>query len=820
MIWACLFLFSSRTTIGEEPAPFIRDIQVKGHYPFLTKQVLRLLSLQPGDRYDAFKIDENKKRIQEYFEKQGNYDTVVRTEAVSDKKYPAIILHIFIEKGHSYRIGRVNVEGNTVLNTLYIKNKLASWTHFSTKKLGRQLKKIQEKYIKKGFVRARITDVVTHFNESNKTVDINLTIEERKKLNVHFMGNHWFKSSTLKNYVSFYKDRGYSNFAAEKSLEQIKDFYLRNGFAQITINYFMDRNLNDDITVTYEINEGPRTRTKNIIFENNIEVSDKKLRSSMTLEEHSLLTQGLYDERLLLDDPARIKKYYQSQGYLNADVESVKQSINSFQDQVTVHIDVHEGKAYALSSVNFSGNTVFKNKTLFKKSDLSLNKTFTLKEKNRAFEKILTSYLKRGYAYVKIDFEEVRNDTDGLIDLTVNITEGPKVYFGQVTVEGNFITQDKTILSALKFKARDRYTYDTLLVGQLNLKRLGIFDYVSVTPVGLDDEKEVVDVIVKVTERKHITLDIQAGFDSDKLASGQLIFTRRNLFGLGKQLQIRGVGGFEYDRGEITFLSPRLFGASWNLANQYFIEYRDEENFNAWSYGGSIGTLKNFGNDWTLLLKTQLTRFNIFENESNQEAFEDNLFDSTFSETSASVVFDSRDNFSDPQKGFYSLFSTEFNTDLSDVSNTFNITQFNLSHYIGFFNRFTLINTFRVGKIFEIAQEPRIPASKLFFLGGNDTLRGFDEDVVVAGGGTTSLLYNGELSFRVFGAFKLAGFVDVGSLTSTFSDIRTDTFRESAGLGLRYITPVGPIRVDYGVVLDKRENEKGSRFHFSFGGFF
>lgn len=116
--------------------------------------------------------------------------------------------------------------------------------------------------------------------------------------------------------------------------------------------------------------------------------------------------------------------------------------------------------------------------------------------------------------------------------------------------------------------------------------------------------------------------------------------------------------------------------------------------------------------------------------------------------------------------------------------------------------------------------EPVFRLKNSFFLGGNDTIRGFDEDAVNTAGGTTFIVYNVELLFEVIGGFKLAGFFDAGSLTEKFTDINRASIREAAGFGLRYLTPIGPIRLDYGFILDRRPGEQRSRLHFSFGHFF
>jgi outer membrane protein insertion porin family len=126
----------------------------------------------------------------------------------------------------------------------------------------------------------------------------------------------------------------------------------------------------------------------------------------------------------------------------------------------------------------------------------------------------------------------------------------------------------------------------------------------------------------------------------------------------------------------------------------------------------------------------------------------------------------------------------------------------------------------RFGHIVEIAGNPIIPANKLFFLGGADTLRGFDEDAVNPSGGTVLMLYNAELQVRLTNSFKLAGFFDAGTLVDDIDTLDWSNFRESAGAGLRYVTPIGPLRLDWAFILDRQAGEPTNHIHFSFGYYF
>ncbi len=820
-----VFLFPSGISIPAGPTSspstsVIRQIKITGHYPYLKKEIQRLLSIQAGDIFHVENIDENQQRLENFFEKEGYYGTRIFITYQYDPKFNVINLNIKVHKGETYRLGKVSVTGNTLYSTSTLQNRLFSFRHFSLSKIKRKIKKIQQAYIHKGFVRARVRLANMEADPIKKQVNISLEIEEHKKLSVQFIGNSWFDSITLLQQATFYREESYSRFEVDRTTERLIAFYLANGFPKISIHPEIVKNSEDETVVIYTILEGLRVRTKKIDFLGNKTVKKKQLLHVMVLKEHTITQQGLFRPDLLDQDIQALVQHYHDTGYFDAKVIQTQVLPNSFGDQVFIKISVDEGNIYKLTSLQFEGNDSFKASVLLKKGGLKLEKPYNQEKINKILEKISSFYFEKGFPYFKINSSRQVDVDKHTVKLTCSLHEGARATIGDIRIEGNYQTKEKIIRNTLKFKSGDIYTYKKILSGQFNLKRLGIFDYALITPQGIEEEKPIVDVLVKVVERKSFTLDFQGGYDSDKSGAGEITLTKRNIFGLGKQLQFRAIGGFEFDRGEMTFYSPRVWGASWNLVNQYFLEYDNRPNFNASSYGLSLGSLKNYGPFWTLLLKTQFVRLNIYEEQSNQDALNKNLFDSTFAQFIQSLSYDIRDNYSDPQKGIYALFTTEFDTDLADALNTFNITQFSVAHYYGFWKRFTLINNIRLGRLLDLSENPRIPADKLFFMGGNDTIRGFGEDAINPSGGKISAIYNAELHFRLAGELKLAGFFDAGSLTDSFSAISLYTIRDSAGVGLRYITPVGPIRLDYGFVLDKKSGEAGQRFHFSFGYFF
>lgn len=798
----------------------IRDLGVTGNYPMLGKDITRLIPLQPGTVFDENLIQESIDQITTYLKKYGYYDSKVRIKIKHIKKYNVYDLVIKLKKGKTYRVGNIDIKGNKVINSRRINNIFRHFTRFTEARLKNDLKKLKQIYANKGYIKARIKVGELVFDDVKKQVHLSFDIRENKKLKIQFTGKSPIAPNRLKSVTQLKSRRSYDRYAIRNGKNRLEKYFIRNGYPDVKITSEVLKPNKDLVIAQYHIDAGKRVEVKKIRIKGNKDLGSKKIKTEIGAMESELFSKAYFNRKRIVQNHIDMFRLYKEYGFFDVSVDAPEIKDNSFGDQKEVTFPVAEGTRYKIGKIEINTDLPVELAEINKKTKDLENKPFRSKDIAEIGNLILDNVQEQGFAFATLTPQLEINRPEKSANIVFNITRGKKSFVRHIKIDGHLKTKSKTIFKNLKIKSGDAFVYSKMLDAQLNLRKLGLFSSVRITPLGFDQKQKSIDLLVSVVERKTVITNMQAGIDSRNSFTGEFNFTKLNLFGGARQFNLRAIGGQRYSRGEMTFFSPRLFGASWNLSNQYFAQYEDQTNFDALSYGGFLNTLKNFGSHFTFGFKEQITRTDLYESKSNVAALGNALFDNTFNELQTTGILDFRDNFSDPQKGFLILARNELNTDLSDIKNNFNTLELNVSQFQGFLGRFTLVNTFRFGHTFKITQNARVPANKLFFLGGADTVRGFTEDGIDPSGGTVMMIYNGELHFKVTNAIKLAGFFDAGLLQDNINTINISDIRESAGAGFRYFTPIGPLRLDWGFILDRQTNEPKSRIHFSFGYFF
>lgn len=797
----------------------IRDINISGNYPILEAQLRRALILHSGTIYDPSKLPEQINRMITFYEKEGFTGTkIIATEKYYDETNE-IDLKFKIKKGNAFRLGKIEVEGSRPSMKTKIQNIIFSFTRFKPKQLKSDIEKVKNLYQSKKFYKAKIRVNGVEPDPQRELVHLRLKVNEGKRVYIQFDGNHKISDRILKTGISLKEDEDYDEYSLDHTLRNLKDIYYTYGFSDIHIEYSRTDLDEDALLVIYRINEGPQEKIKRILFSGNEVIKSDHLSEVMITQEESFFGRAYFVQPVFEEDLNNLENLMKSKGYLNAKVSDWKKEWNKFGDKIILSISIQEGPLHKINDIIFdANNTITSNLKIFKKLKTQKGEIFNANTLDEDVNTILRNLADFGYPYATVK-TEVQELSKNQWQVTFKIQEGKKVKFGRIVHAGNIRTKEKTILSNLYIKEGDDFSALNIQKSQNALRRLGIFRSVSIQTTGLEEKKDIIHAFIKVEEKKSHTLDFELGYDTDTGFRSKLSYQKLNFLGRAKSLRLRLIAGEELQKGELSFINPRFLGSNFQFVSSVFAEREDRPSYKADSVGGSTAFIYDFSHSFSLFSQFRLEYINFNESITDPSLVVGSVKDQTLLESEIGLSYDRRDNFGDPRKGFYLSTRAEYTRDLFAGSFGFFKLSFNGGLWLSPHSRLTFANSIRFSHIIQV-NGSSIPIDHLLFLGGDDTLRGFNQDAVDPAGGTTQFIHNAELQFRITNSIQLVAFVDSGILTNDLNQFTIDRFRHTAGLGIRYITPIGPIRLDYGFILDRQSNEDRGRLHFSFGWFF
>ena len=813
-----------RLTFELEEGFLIKDVSIHGNYPLLEGRVRRTLFLIPGQVYDKSQLPEQLDRLDRLYEQEGYFDTTVLAVEDYDEAHREVTLDITIKKGKTYRLRDQDVHGNTALNPKRISNIIFTYSHYKPRQIKKDLKKIRDIYHKKGFVRARVRLEGESYDYDTRKVDIEVGIKQGKRVTVRFEGNHHYFERVLRKHITIFEDGDFDDFELEASKSQLIRFYQEQGYESAQVDFSRVKLDNENYLVTFHIVEGPQRRVKKITFEGLNQADKDKIKELIQTKEAGFGERGYYVKPVFEEDLKQIEDYLRREGYLDAKAKNWDRDFNEIGDRVLLTVQIDEEALARVAELQIQGMPESLGVLLGETYDKLLSRpgrAYSPQRLDEDVQVLLILLSNHGYPYAKIDKKVVKK-AGSRWKIGLDVDPGKHVTIGRVLFVGNSLTQEKVIRRNMRYQEGSEFSAKNILDSQLNLRRLGAFDAVNIETLGLVDERDVVHTVLRLQEKKTRIIDLEGGYNTDTGFSGKFVFNKLNMWGSGKNGNIKLQGGQEVNRLEINYIDPRLRGTSLQLlvgAYAGFNLFPFYQNFET----GVFSTLfKDLGPYLSAYGRLDLAYVNFDESKTIVAELEprESAEDRTRFVTTLGVTYDRRDSFGNPRKGYYLAGSAAFTKQFVQQSGNYLTLKSSIGTWLTPHPRVTFANALRVDKIFLLPSSSFVPADDRLYLGGDDTMRGFKQDSLLPSGGTFSLVDNFEMQLHLFGNFQLVGFLDTGIVINSMSDFNLHNLRHSAGPGIRYVTPVGPIRLDYGFILDRQPGEAQARLHFSFGYFF
>jgi outer membrane protein insertion porin family len=646
---------------------------------------------------------------------------------------------------------------------------------------------------------------------------------------IKFSGNKHIKTSDLLEVVDL-KPRTVLNLnAVKENVNKIIKKYREEAYFLAEVQYELETPRKGDVVIHFKIKENEKIRIKKITFSGNTYYSDTVLKKTLPETKESgffswVTKSGVYKEETLEKETDAIAAFYMLKGFLQ--VKVAKPKVEVAKDGITITIPVEEGRQFKVGRVDLKGDLIAPKKELFKLVPIYPGEIFNREKVSKTISSLTDRYADQGYAFVDVSPQVIPHEDQPLVDLIFDIRQGSKVYFERINILGNTKTRDKVIRRELQAVEGELYSQTALKKSKDNLNYLGFFKEVDVnTKKGSADDKMVLNV--RVDEAPTGSVSVGVGYSSiDKLV-GLLSISQNNLFGRGQRLVLSGQVGSVSSYYNLSFTEPRLFDSQVLVGGDIYNTFRDYDDYSIRRTGG----VARFGFPlfadirlYTQYLYEVVDTYNILDTASEIIKSQEGI--STTSSIYLGLRRDTRDHRFDPTKGSDTGISVTYAGRFLGGSNDFTKYQASSTWFLTPFWDLTFSARGRIGFI---EGDPDIPLYERFRLGGIYTVRGFkaysigpkapNGEVI---GGDKELLFNFEMLIPLAKEIKLKGliFFDAGNAWDVGETYRLDDLRTSAGVGFRWISPLGPLRLEWGYNLRPREGESTSSWEFTVGTFF
>jgi outer membrane protein insertion porin family len=659
---------------------------------------------------------------------------------------------------------------------------------------------------------------------------------------------------------------------AKGNREKLLALYTDQGYYLADIDHEVRDVGGGEVDVWFKIDEHAKIEVRDVAFIGNDHISDERLESVMATKKGGALAflsgGGTYDEEVLERDLMAVMAYYYDHGYLNVKLSAPQVRLSRDKKYMYVNITVDEGEPYSIGRLSFEGDLSGSVDRHMSELGVDEGKTVEYTAIGRGLERISNLYRDQGYAYASA---KPRMDIDvdtRQVDITIEVVRGKKVYIERINVRGNTKTRDKVIRRELKIAEGELYNQNALDASRRSIQALGFFETVQLTTSkGSADDLIVVDV--QVSERPTGTFQIGAGFSTTDnfILQGQI--SKHNLFGRGQTFQFQGQFSGTRQLYNLRFVEPKFLDTDWTMAVDLYKKSVQSEGFTRSAFGGAMTWGYALTDTTYAYLTYRLEDVDVTTastvstlgavNEVLDSSSVANLYRGGLSSSvRASISHDTRNNRLFPTEGWYASAYAEVADEFTGSESEFLRYGGFVRHYEPLFGPFVLKVNAEVG--ITTSRDPLgLPISERYLLGGIMDVRGFaprslgprmavgspidagDPLGSLALGGNMKVVWNSEVEFPLVKSMGLNGvvFFDAGNAFNledryctgadvsikvdpcfSFPDSLTSGLRTSVGFGVRWFSPIGPLRFEWGIPLDRQDGEDPIVFEFSIGNFF
>jgi outer membrane protein insertion porin family len=586
-----------------------------------------------------------------------------------------------------------------------------------------------------------------------------------------------------------------------------------------------------------------------ISVEGNSYLSDGKIKDQMTLREnrwYNLLKKRRFSSKKAEIDKAAIDSLYHVNGFLSA--ECVVEAEEKTENSCLVKVRISEGVQTRLGNVTAKGGLAeFWDKTNKEIKPLKTGDPFNWSRLYDAAFNIKTRYANDGYPYAEVKLVISEGHDPYSSDVTFEVSPDKKVYFGKVTYEGLRSTHQNVASRELTIKEGEVYSREKITDSQQRVYSTGLFNYISLKAKDVEQKPDKPDFVLKVIEKKpnYVGAKMELAQNQPLTANQQEYLTvdltgewgNRNLWGTSRKISLSAYYGFKVvpeierlsNRFTARFVEPWFFNTRTVFDFDIYYEpglKSTLQEYRIKSYGGNANFSREADEHTKIWLTGSYEEVKIYSIPFEKlETYKEEQGINVRRKLRLWGEKDTRSNIFIPLDGSFTQLYTEYVGGFLGGDNDFFKTGFSWSRYnhLGRGNAIDVLAThIEFAYATGLTKGEEVPTFDRFYMGGASTMRGYKENSMGPvdeegdpAGGMVMILGNVEYRKELFWKIGYTLFVDAGNLWEKVKQVRLDDFKTTAGLGIQFFTPVGPLRIDYGRQLPIKKSPDTGRFHLS-----
>ena len=703
-------------------------------------------------------------------------------------------------------ISDVRIEGNVRVPSAVILNTIM------TKKGAVYNPAVIRKDIGKLYERGDFSDIKVEKKETAEGIELTFRVTEKYIVGkIVFSGNRAVRSKRLKKDLLLKKGKPYDSWKLKEDKLRIAALYRQMGFAGVQVKPQVDTNEEEkEVSVTFNIEEGTVARIKKVKFEGNKVLTDRQLKAQIKTGGWTLFSRKIFHEDILNEDKERILSYYGKKGYIKAEIPEIELKYGELGKTLTVIFYIKENSRYFTGKIKLENNLRKETKL---RSGAPFNPYQLDKDKRRVYDYLY----EKGYMYAAVRVDEKIREETKLVDVTYEIDKSMEVYIEEIKISGNVRTKDKIIRREILIKPGDRFDLKKIRTSHRRLRNLGrkqpFFESVTFE---IEDGTALnrKNVLFKVTEGKtgyvlfgggYSTVDKFVGFIEVDVENFDMT-NPPSFAGGGQSLSIRGEVGTVKTDYRINFSEPWIFDKPVSFGFNLYDRTRDWDDYDEQRKGTKLAfghRLAEFNNIRLMGRYENVDIYNIDPDASEEIKKEEGK--RTISSVLLGLSRDSRDDSFNPRNGVNARISTELAGNFLGGNTDFTRNIGSVSWYIPTWGKTCVNLRLEGGLVEEYGDSDEVPIYERFFMGGPNSVRGYayrsigpKDDRGEPIGGKVKLQANIEYIIPLVKDLRGAIFYDTGNVWSSREDFDIGDLYSGVGVGIRLMTPIGPIRIDYG----------------------